>query len=40
MSCNTNYGIFSRTIYGDAHVLLKDPDRVARDGWLAMAAFI
>jgi len=38
LSYNYNYGPFSEVMFGDASVLLNDPDRVAREGWLAVAS--
>ena len=40
LSWNYNYGPFSRAMYGpdQAEVLLQDPDRVAKEGWLALAS--
>lgn len=38
VSYNFNYGPFSKVIFGDVKVLLNDPDRVAREGWLAVAS--
>lgn len=35
-----NYGPFSEVMYGDQHVLLKDPDMVAQDPYLAFASAI
>ena len=32
LSYNYNYGLFSRAIFNDATVLLKNPDRVAQEG--------
>jgi hypothetical protein len=40
LSYNFNYAIFSQVIFWDANVLLKDPDRVAREWWLAMSSAI
>jgi len=38
LSYNYNYGPFSQAIFNDPHVLLKNPDKVIRDGWLAFAS--
>lgn len=35
VSWNYNYGPFSKVIFGDVDVLLKNPERVAEEGWLA-----
>ena len=40
LSYNYNYGQFSDVMFGDVNVLLQDPDRVAREGWLAMSSAI
>jgi len=40
LSWNYNYGRYSNVQFGDSSVLLNDPDRVARDGWLAIASAI
>ena len=40
LSYNYNYGLFSRAIFNDATVLLKNPDRVAQEGWLAVSSAI
>lgn len=39
LSYNFNYGAFSDAIFGDATVLLNDPDRVA-DSWLNLASAV
>ena len=33
-----NYGAFPNSIFGDAKVLLENPERVASEGWLAFAS--
>lgn len=38
VSYNFNYGPFSKVLFGDVTVLLNDPDRVSREGWLAVAS--
>lgn len=40
ISYNYNYGEFSIVAFWDAQVLLTDPDRVAREGWLALSSAI
>lgn len=35
---NYNYGPFSTSMFGEPAVLLNDPDRIIRDGWLAFAS--
>lgn len=40
MTWNYNYGPFSKVMYGNVDVLLEDPDRVAQEGWLALAGAI
>ena len=40
LSYNFNYGLFSRFVFDDATVLLKQPDRVAQEGWLAISSAI
>ncbi len=40
LSYNFNYAPFSQVAFGDASVLLNDPDRVAREGWLAISSAI
>ena len=40
LSYNYNYGEFSEVSFGDSSVLLGDPDRVAREGWLALSSAI
>ncbi len=38
LTYNYNYGPFSKTMFGDVNVLLKDPDRVANEPWLAISS--
>jgi hypothetical protein len=38
LSWNYNYGYFSELIFGDAKTLLNKPERVANEGWLAIAS--
>ena len=38
MSWNYNYGPFSKFMFADKHVLLGAPERVADEGWLAIAS--
>jgi chitodextrinase len=38
LSWNYNYGRYSKVQFGDVSTLLNDPDRVAREGWLAVAS--
>ena len=38
LSYNFNYGPFSDVMFEDVNVLLEDPDRVGREGWLAMSS--
>ena len=40
LSYNYNYGPFSDVMFGDVNVLLQDPDRVAREGWLAVSSAV
>jgi chitodextrinase len=40
VSYNYNYGLFSDLMFNDVNVLLRDPDRMAREGWLAIASAI
>jgi predicted chitinase len=40
ISWNYNYCAASRSIFGDQEVLRRDPDRVARDSWVAWATGI
>jgi len=35
---NYNYGPFSTAMFGDSAILLNDPDRIIRDGWLAFSS--
>jgi len=38
LSWNYNYGPFSKVMYGDKSVLLNNPEKVADEGWLAIAS--
>lgn len=38
LSWNYNYGQFSLAYFNDGSVLLKNPDRVAEEGWLALGS--
>lgn len=40
LSHNYNYGQFSKVMFDDVTVLLNDPDRVAREGWLALTSAV
>jgi len=40
LTWNYNYGPFSKVMFGDVTVLLDAPERVAEEGWLALAAAI